>query len=87
LIIRKVALLFSIVLLLWYAKIDFDYGFSTFFEYVPYLAEAKLPAMAAHIKMVPFEEQKAWKTHNEYKTRMAAVMMLFYQRMGWHIWF
>jgi hypothetical protein len=40
-------------------KIDFDYGFSTFLEYVPYLAEAKLPAMAAHIKMVPFEEQKA----------------------------
>jgi hypothetical protein len=27
----------------------FDYGFSTFLEYVPYLAEAKLPAMAAHI--------------------------------------
>jgi hypothetical protein len=44
-------------------KIDFDYGFSTFLEYVPYLAEAKLPAMAAHIKMVPFERTESLKTH------------------------
>jgi hypothetical protein len=41
----------------------FDYGFSTFLEYVPYLAEAKLPAMAAHIKMVPFERTESLKTH------------------------
>jgi hypothetical protein len=27
------------------------------------LAEAKLPAMAAHIKMVPFERTESLKTH------------------------
>jgi hypothetical protein len=47
------------------------------------LAEAKLPAMAAHIKMVPFERTELENTFDEYKNpRMAAVMMLFYQRMG-----
>jgi hypothetical protein len=53
--------------------------FQHFLEYVPYLAEAKLPAMAAHIKMVPFEKRKLENTFDEYKNqRMAAVMMLFY---------
>jgi hypothetical protein len=60
-----------------------DYGFSTFLEYVPYLAEAKLPAMAAHIKMVPFERTESLKTHlTNIKPRMAAVMMLFYPKNG-----
>jgi hypothetical protein len=36
--------------------------FQHFLEYVPYLAEAKLPAMA-HIKMVPFERTESLKTH------------------------
>jgi hypothetical protein len=55
--------------------------FQHFLEYVPYLAEAKLPAMAAHIKMVPFENSLK-RTHlTNIKPRMAAVMMLFI-RMG-----
>jgi hypothetical protein len=34
------------------------------------LAEAKLPAMAAHIKMVPFEKTESLKnTFDEYKTK------------------
>jgi hypothetical protein len=34
------------------------------------LAEAKLPAMAAHIKMVPFERTESLKnTFDEYKTQ------------------
>jgi hypothetical protein len=50
--------------------------FQHFLEYVPYL-EAKLPAMAAHIKMVPFERTESLKnTFDEYKTN-TAVMMLF----------
>ena len=58
--------------------------FQHFLEYVPYLAEAKLPAMAAHIKMVPFERTESLKnTFDENKTpRMAAVMMLFYPKNG-----
>lgn len=58
--------------------------FQHFLEYVPYLAEAKLPAMAAHIKMVPFERTESLKnTFDEYKNpRMAAVMMLFYPKNG-----
>jgi hypothetical protein len=28
--------------------------FQHFLEYVPYLVEAKLPAMEAHLKMAPF---------------------------------
>ena len=58
--------------------------FQHFLEYVPYLAEAKLPAMAAHIKMFPFERTESLKiTFDEYKNpRMAAVMMLFYPKNG-----
>jgi hypothetical protein len=37
--------------------------FQHFLEYVPYLAEAKLPAMAAHIKMVPFENRRKLEKH------------------------
>jgi hypothetical protein len=33
------------------------------------LAEAKLPAMAAHIKMVPFEEQRKKKHLTNIKTQ------------------
>jgi hypothetical protein len=43
--------------------------FQHFLEYVPYLAEAKLPAMAAHIKMVPFERTESLNTFDEYKTK------------------
>jgi hypothetical protein len=43
--------------------------FQHFLEYVPYLAEAKLPAMAAHIKMVPFERTSLKNTFDEYKTK------------------
>jgi 8-oxo-dGTP pyrophosphatase MutT (NUDIX family) len=57
--------------------------FQHFLEYVPYLAEAKLPAMAAHIKMVPFERTESLKTHlTNINPRMAAVMMLFYPKNG-----
>jgi hypothetical protein len=60
-------------------KIDFDYGFSTFLEYVPYLAEAKLPAMAAHM-MVPFERTESLKTHLTNIKNL--LMMLFYPKNG-----
>jgi hypothetical protein len=32
-------------------KIDFDYGFSKFLQYVPKLIDIKLPAFDAHVKM------------------------------------
>jgi 8-oxo-dGTP pyrophosphatase MutT (NUDIX family) len=58
--------------------------FQHFLEYVPYLAEAKLPAMEAHLKMAPFERMESLKNaFNENKDpRMAAVMMLFYPKNG-----
>jgi hypothetical protein len=39
------------------------------------LAEAKLPAMAAHIKMVPFERTESLKTHEYKNPRMADVIL------------
>jgi hypothetical protein len=57
--------------------------FQHFLEYVPYLAEAKLPAMEAHLKMVPFERTESLKnTFTNINPRMAAVMMLFYPKNG-----
>jgi 8-oxo-dGTP pyrophosphatase MutT (NUDIX family) len=58
--------------------------FQHFLEYVPLFAEAKLPAMEAHIKMAPFERMESLKkafSDNE-NPRMAAVMMLFYPKNG-----
>jgi len=59
---------------------DFQY----FLEYVPNLAEAELPAMEAHIKMVPFERIESLKNNavENNSPRMAAVMMLFYPKNG-----
>jgi 8-oxo-dGTP pyrophosphatase MutT (NUDIX family) len=59
---------------------DFQY----FLEYVPNLAEAKLPAMEAHIKMAPFERTESLKNSAvvNKSPRMAAVMMLFYPKNG-----
>ncbi|SDW39785.1 NUDIX hydrolase [Flavobacterium degerlachei] len=59
---------------------DFQY----FLEYVPNLAEAKLPAIDAHIKMAPFERIESLKNIGlESKNpRVAAVMMLFYPKKG-----
>lgn len=59
---------------------DFQY----FLEYVPNLAEAKLPAMDSHIKMVPLERIESLKTSSIpiIKPRTAAVMMLFYPKNG-----
>jgi 8-oxo-dGTP pyrophosphatase MutT (NUDIX family) len=59
---------------------DFQY----FLEYVPNLAEAVLPAMEAHIKMVPFERIESLKNNaaENNSPRMAAVMMLFYPKNG-----
>jgi hypothetical protein len=56
---------------------SFDYGFSTFLEYVPYLAEAKLPTMAAQYKDGSEKNRKLEKHLTNIKPRMAAVMMLF----------
>lgn len=57
--------------------------FQSFLEYVPYLAEAKLPAMAAHIKMAPLERVESLKTNVENKNpKKAAVMMLLYPKNG-----
>jgi 8-oxo-dGTP pyrophosphatase MutT (NUDIX family) len=58
--------------------------FQHFLEYVPLFAEARLPAMEAHIKMAPFERMESLKkafSDNE-NPRMAAVMMLFYPKNG-----
>jgi 8-oxo-dGTP pyrophosphatase MutT (NUDIX family) len=58
--------------------------FQHFLEYVPLFAEAKLPAMEAHVKMAPFERMESLKkafSDNE-NPRMAAVMMLFYPKNG-----
>jgi 8-oxo-dGTP pyrophosphatase MutT (NUDIX family) len=59
---------------------DFQY----FLEYVPNLAEAKLPAMEAHIKMAPLERIESLKkmASEGKKPRVAAVMMLFYPKNG-----
>src|SRR3989304_7217685 len=59
---------------------DFQY----FLEYVPNLAEAKLPAMEAHIKMAPFERIESMKNDvsKGKNPKMAAVMMLFYPKNG-----
>jgi 8-oxo-dGTP pyrophosphatase MutT (NUDIX family) len=59
---------------------DFQY----FLEYVPNLAEAKLPAMEAHMKMAPLERIQSLKNSvfENNNPRMAAVMMLFYPKNG-----
>jgi 8-oxo-dGTP pyrophosphatase MutT (NUDIX family) len=59
---------------------DFQY----FLEYVPNLAEAKLPAMEAHIKMAPFERIESLKKGGDKskQPRIAAVMMLLYPKEG-----
>lgn len=59
---------------------DFQY----FLEYVPNLAEAKLPAMEAHIKMAPLERIESLKkmASEGKKPRVAAVMMLLYPKNG-----
>ena len=58
--------------------------FQHFLEYVPHFAQAKLPAMEAHLKMAPFERMESLKNaFSENKDpRMAAVMMLFYPKNG-----
>jgi len=58
--------------------------FQHFLEYVPHFAQAKLPAMKAHLKMAPFERMESLKNaFSAYKEpRMAAVMMLFYPKNG-----
>jgi 8-oxo-dGTP pyrophosphatase MutT (NUDIX family) len=59
---------------------DFQY----FLEYVPSLAEARLPALDAHVKMAPLERiGNMINSAVENKSpRMAAVMMLFYPKNG-----
>jgi 8-oxo-dGTP pyrophosphatase MutT (NUDIX family) len=59
---------------------DFQY----FLEYVPNLAVAKLPAIEAHMKMVPFERIESLKKGRDEKKqpRIAAVMMLLYPKDG-----
>lgn len=59
---------------------DFQY----FLEHVPNLVEAKLPAMAAHIKMAPFKRIESLKKGDNGidKPRIAAVMMLLYPKNG-----
>lgn len=57
--------------------------FQSFLEYVPYLAEAKLPATAAHIKMAPIERIESLNSTFENKNpKKAAVMMLLYPKKG-----
>jgi 8-oxo-dGTP pyrophosphatase MutT (NUDIX family) len=58
--------------------------FQHFLEYVPHFAEAKLPAMEAHIKMAPFERKESLKKafSDNKNPRTAAVMMLFYPKNG-----
>lgn len=58
--------------------------FQHFLKYVPHFAEAKLPALEAHIKMVPFERLENLKNAfiDNKNPRMAAVMMLFYPKQG-----
>lgn len=57
--------------------------FQSFLQYVPYLAEADLPAMAAHLKMAPMERIENLKVKVANKNaRKAAVMMLLYPKNG-----
>ncbi len=58
--------------------------FQFFLEHVPNLADAKLPAFEAHLKMVPFERIESLKKSASQDTtaRTAAVMMLFYPKDG-----
>ncbi|TDE04081.1 NUDIX hydrolase [Flavobacterium hiemivividum] len=58
--------------------------FQHFLEYVPHFAQAKLPAMEAHLKMAPFERMESLKNafSANKEPRMAAVMMLFYPKNG-----
>jgi 8-oxo-dGTP pyrophosphatase MutT (NUDIX family) len=58
-------------------------NFQCFLEFVPYLAEAKLPAEAAHVKMAPIGRITNLKnTIENTSPRIAAVMMLFYPKEG-----
>ncbi|WP_367771320.1 CoA pyrophosphatase [Flavobacterium sp. WC2421] len=57
--------------------------FQSFLEFVPYLAEAKLPAMASHVKMAPMERIESLNSTVENKNaKKAAVMMLLYPKNG-----
>lgn len=58
--------------------------FQHFLEYVPFLVDAKPPAMKAHMKMEPLIRSKYLKNivDKSAKPRMAAVMMLFYPKHG-----
>lgn len=58
--------------------------FQHFLEYVPHFAQAKLPAMEAHLKMAPFDRMESLKNafSDNKDPRMAAVMMLFYPKHG-----
>jgi hypothetical protein len=60
--------------------------FQHFLEYVPYLAEAKLPNGCSYKDGSVWKNRKLENTFDEYKKWNAAMMMLFYQK-GWHIWF
>jgi hypothetical protein len=55
--------------------------FQHFLEYVPYLAEAKLPAMAAHKDGSVWKNRKLENTFDEYKTQ-EWLLMLFYPKNG-----
>jgi hypothetical protein len=44
-------------------KIDFDYGFSTFFRICSLFAEGNFQQWRRIIKMVPFERMESLKTH------------------------
>jgi 8-oxo-dGTP pyrophosphatase MutT (NUDIX family) len=56
--------------------------FQDFLHFVPNFAQAKLPAVAAHLKMAPLERVEALKNLdiNAKNPRIAAVMMLLYPK-------
>ena len=56
--------------------------FHHFLKYIPKIAKETLPALSAHIKMVPLERLNALKALNpsDLIPKKAAVMMLFYPK-------
>lgn len=56
--------------------------FHHFLKYIPKIAKETLPALSAHIKMVPLERLNALKVLNQSDLipKKAAVMMLFYPK-------
>ncbi|MCV9927020.1 CoA pyrophosphatase [Flavobacterium sp. LS1R49] len=58
--------------------------FQDFLHFVPNFAQAKLPAVAAHLKMAPLERADALRNLDlkAKSPRIAAVMMLFYPKNG-----